>query len=332
MILNPIDKEKIQGRARIFFRSKQWKNFLVFFTFVVLASVFWALQYFRQKNEFEVPISIHYTHIPPEVVLSNNLPQKITLHVQDKGGAWLNYSVNSLLAIDINLKNISLHKTSYVVEQSVLYSLICENLLPTTQLKSFFPEQIEINYALLSKKELPVVMHGTILPAPGHMFSDSIRIEPANVIAYGDKTSLDTLREISTSLLNYKNISKNWAISAQLKAPEGIRLSVEQVRLSAEVEEYTEKNFELPILCDNVPSNRMVRFFPSTVDVFVQVGLSKYAQISSSNFEIKVDYNELIERNATSCSLKLTRKPVGIGNYRIVPEVIEFLVERKSIL
>ena len=333
MILQPLNKQEIQNRIRTFFHSKGWKNFLVFLSFVGLASCFWALQYFHQRFEFEAPLKVNYEHIPAGIALLDNPPQEMTLHLQDKGIAYLNYLIkqsrNHPLSITIDLGAISPYKSSYVIDQTVLRNLIGSKLSATTQLQMFSPDNIEINYSPLAQKEMPVTIDGTVSPAVGYFF-DSIEIEPAQVIAYGNEAALDTLYEIRTSPVDYKNIDKNWTASTQLQTPEGIRLSVDNVKLSASVEEYTEKTFQLPVICNNMPSNRNVRFFPSMVELVVSVGLSRYAQLSKSNFEIAVNYNDLSKKNTANCSLVLTHQPVGVKSYRIIPNVIEFLIEQKS--
>ena len=334
MILRPVNKEGIKRRAGAFLKNTEWKkNTGVFFIFVALAFGFWTLQYFHDKFEFEVPIKVNYVHIPTGIILSDKLPQEITLHVQDKGSVYLNYMMRKKsrsLFITIDLDNVSLNKTSYIIDQARLYSLITEKLFTTTQIKSYSPDRIEINYAPLAQKELPITINGTISPAFGYLFSDSIRIKPARVLAYGSKNKLDTLREIQTVPINYNDINKNWTVSVDLQVPDGINLAVERVELSAAIEEYTEKTFELPVVCFNVPANRKIHFFPSTVELGVKVGLSKYSQLSKSYFEIAINYNELKGKNSANCSLTLTRKPHWLESYRITPDVIEFLIEQKA--
>ena len=272
-------------------------------------------------------------HIPAGIAFLENPPQEITLHLQDKGFAYLNYLINYKkkhpLSVAIDLNAISPYKNSYTIDQTALRNLIDSKLSASTQLKLFSPDMIEINYSLLAQKEAPVVINGTISPAVGYLF-DSILIEPDRVAVYGNKAALDTIHEILTLPVNYKNINKNWTVSTSLLTPEGVHLPVDNVRLSALVEEYTEKTFQLPVVCNNVPFNRNVRFFPSMVELVVRIGLSRYTQLTKSNFEITVNYNDLYGKNMTNCSLILTRKPFGVENYRIVPNVIEFLIEQKN--
>jgi hypothetical protein len=323
--------KKNQERAKAFFHSQKWKNILVFFSFVVLAFCFRINQYFKQNFDFEVAIPIHYTHIPSGVAFSSELPQEIILKAQDKGTAWLHYSLDKEeISITIDLNDISLEKSVYVVDQSTLHNLIRDQLLSSTNVNSFSPGKIEIDYSPLAKKELPVVIDGTLLPAPGYMFSEGIIIEPAVVTAFSDKKTLDTLYIIQTSSLDKKNINKTMDFLVRLKASQGVQLSNEQVKVSIQVEEYTEKKLELPVICYNLPKNRIVRFFPSSVELSVQVGLSKYTQVTASDFEISLDYKELSGNNTSNCLLKLAKKPAWLNNYRIVPEAVEYLVEQKN--
>jgi len=333
MSFKTINKKNIQGKTETFFRSSKWKNTLLFLSFVALASGFWALQYFHDKFDFEIPVKVQYENVPVGIVLSGNAPQEITLYVQDKGSAYLNYlfrQKRQLLSIAIDLEAISPNKTSYTVDQTALRNLAGEKLLSTTQLKFVSPDKIDVDYSQLAQKELPVTVNGIVSPASGYLISDSVVIEPANVVVYGDKDNLDTLREIQTLPVEYTAIDKDWSVFADLKAPKGIYLPVKKVKLSAKIEEYTEKSFEMPIVCDNLPPNLKVHFFPSAVELGVKVGLSKYSQLSKSDFEIAVNYNDLKDKTSTNCLLTLKRKPAWLKNYRIAPEVVEFLIEQNK--
>jgi hypothetical protein len=289
------------------------------------------LQYSRQKFEFELSVPVHYINLPQELALSGELPQSVEISLQDKGISWFGYSTRGeSWSIDIDLKNISPEKSVYSVETQTLQKLIQEQLLPTSTVRSFSPEKIEITYSSLEKKELPVAIAGILSPAIGYTFSESIRIEPAVVEVFGDKMRLDSLSVINTVSIHKDNITKELDVFVDLSVPPGLRLSPEKVKLTANVEEYTEKKLAFPIVCYNLPANRIVRFFPSSVELSVYVGLSKYKEISEQNFDISVDYNDLIKNDATSYTLRLIRKPKWLVDYRIVPETVEFLVEEKN--
>jgi hypothetical protein len=330
MNLNLPNKENFRNKAKVFFQSKKWKNLLVFFSFVVLAFAFWVLTYYQQKFEVELSIPLHYEHVPPEFVLSDSLPEMINLKIQDKGTVLLNYFFNRKReVINIDLKNISPQHAPYVLQHNMLSSKLYEHLFPSTQLISFYPESITLRYYPLKKKELPVALTGTILPASGYIFVDSVAINPSTVVVYGNALALDTLRTIQTEPLKRMDVNKQTDVSLNLQIPRGIQASIDKVKLTVNVEAYTEKSFELPVVSLHLPENLYVRFFPSTVTLICQVPLSEYAQLTEKALEVSVDYNQLKQNKNTTLPLILRKKPKEVINYRIIPDRVEYLVEQK---
>jgi hypothetical protein len=330
MKLRQVDKEELKRRAKSFFHSQKWKNFLAFLVFVVLAFCFWMLQYFQQQIEREVTIPIHYTNIPKEIALGDSLPESLTLKLFDKGTFFLRYHLNrNFTPIEINLSHLPLNKTSYTIGNVELLSKIRGVLSSTTQIISFSPDYLFISYSPIAKKELPVLIAGKITPAPGYMFVDDLKIEPPTVWAYGNKTTLDSLSFIETVVVNRQNIRRDLDLTLHLETPKGIQLAEEKVRITGEVEEYTEKKFVLPIVPVNVPRNLHIRFFPSTVEVLCQVALSKYTQLEETDLKVSVDYKNISPNQTMMIISSLSEKPVWLVNYRIVPETVEFLIEHK---
>jgi hypothetical protein len=329
MNLERINKEKLKTETKTFFRSENWKNLLVFFTFVVLAFVFWMLKYYQQKFEIDLTLPIQYDNVPSDIFLSDSLPQKINLKVQDKGTLLYGY-IYDKEAIHIDLKTLSLKKSAHTINRSDLNGIIREYLLTTTQLTSFYPESITVKYSALKKKELPVVLDSEITMAPGYILADSISIVPSTVIAYGNAHVIDALREIRTLPLTKQNLSKNQDFSLDLQTPEGTHLATEKVNVAIQVEAYTEKSFELPVVCYNLPEDLYIRFFPSSVEFVSQVALSKYALLTEMDLEVSVDYKTLAQSKTETIPLALSKKPQWLINYRMVPERVEYLIEQKK--
>lgn len=323
------NKKEIQKKIREFSQTPKWKDFLTFFVFVVLAFIFWIIQYFQQRFEVEVSVPISYTEVPADIVLSDSIPEKISLKIQDKGTTLLSYyTTKKPQPIEISLKDISPQKRTYIVNQITINHLLQERLNSSSEIKSVSLDKIEVGYSPLQQKEVPVKLNGMLLPASGYVISDSITIDPRTVIAYGDSNRIDTLTYILTTPIENREINRNLDLSLDLQVPPNIRLSKNKAHLTLQVEEYTEKMIEVPVICSHLPSDRIIRFFPSTVEVYVQIGLSHYAEMDSSKVKIDLDYRKLLEGSSTSYYLELTEFPPEVLNYRIVPEIVEFLVEQ----
>lgn len=327
----PDNREDIKQKLKEFLQSNQWKNSLIFLIFVALAFSFWLLQYYQQKFDVEISVPVQYINIPADIVLTENPPKEISLRISDKGTVLLNYSLRKKKTpIVIDVEKIIPDNSTYLIDQSALFDIIRERLQNTSELKTFTPGRIVIYYAPLDHKELPIVVTGNLIPAPGYMLSDSIRPNPATVTAYSDSKTLDSLSYIKTDSFDKKNINKDFNFSVSLIAPPKIRLSETETDISVKVEEFTEKVFEIPISCTNLPKDRIVRFFPSEVQVYVQTGLSKYSVITKADFEIKVDYSDLFNNHSENIHIGLTKQPEDLISYRLMPDIVQFIIEQKN--
>jgi YbbR domain-containing protein len=223
----------------------------------------------------------------------------------------------------------------FVAVVSVFWLL--QNSQPEQKYDSFLPantndqRNITVNDSLFRKgKEVPVRINGSISPASGYRFVDSLHIEPADVWVYGDKKILDALQWIETEPVKEDKILRNLDLTLKLQVPKGLNTDIQTVRVTAEMEEFAEKKFELPVLCRNHPSNIHVRFFPSSVEIVCYISLSNYTALKAEDLEIRVDYNELIKNSSANILLMLVQKPQWLTDYRIIPESVEYLIEQKQ--
>ena len=329
MEIRKINPDKIKKQTKVFFHSQTWKNILVFFVFVILAFCFWMMQYFQQKTEREIVLPIQYINIPKQIILPDSTTNKLNVKIADKGVTFLKYHYNTPV-IGIDLKNISEKDSVHMVSRSVINSKILEALDNTTQLISFRPDILEISYAPLMQKEVPVRINGKITPAPGYIFTDSLHIQPASVFIYGDKTNIDTIRYVLTKSITQENIRKNLDLKIKLETLPGIHISREEIRISSKIEEYTEKIFELPLICRNVPEKMNVRFFPSIVEVSCRIALSRYSQLTENDLTIDINYNDLLQNQGSNFALDLTAKPEWLISYRLTPATAEYLFEQNE--
>ena len=78
----------------------------------------------------------------------------------------------------------------------------------------------------------------------------------------------------------------------------------------------------------NFPAGKVLRAFPSKVNVTFQVGLSHFRQITESDFHINVSYEELLRLGSDKYTVKLKSVPKGVNQVRINPEQVDFLIEQ----
>lgn len=325
------NKKDGKGKVKDFFQGKIWKKILAFSFFLLIAFGFWVLQYLQQRFEISLVVPLNYKNVPEQVALNPGLPQEISLRIADKGTILLNYTLSrKVTSIDIDLNKINPGKSYYSISGIALEKEITKRLPASTSLVGYTPDKIEIKYNSQKEKTIPVRISGSILPKAGYMFEDSIHLDPEEITVYGSDVILDTLKAIYTKSLDLKDLQAHFEKRVDLVFPKGIVSDKKSVLLSGDIEGYTEKTFKLPVACENVPAEYVVRLFPSIVEVTCQVALSRYTSLSENDIKLYVNYEDLIENKELSTPVKISVTPQWVRYYRLSPENIEFLIEKRA--
>lgn len=102
------------------------------------------------------------------------------------------------------------------------------------------------------------------------------------------------------------------------------------IDLTLPVDIYTEKTVEVLLRGINFPADKVLRAFPSKVQVTFQVGLSRFREVNASDFVVNVSYEELLKLGTDKYTVKLKSLPRGVSHVRIHPEQVDFLIEQLS--
>lgn len=84
----------------------------------------------------------------------------------------------------------------------------------------------------------------------------------------------------------------------------------------------------MPLHGINFPADKVLRAFPSKVQVTFQVGLSRFRQITADDFHMNVSYEELLRLGSDKYTVKLKNVPDGVSQVRFNPEQVDFLIEQ----
>ncbi|MDR1097913.1 MAG: YbbR-like domain-containing protein [Tannerella sp.] len=316
-----------------FFRKQQWKEILRFLFFLLLSSGFWFLQTLQQDYERNIELPVRYKNIPPEWILSEDNPGKISLLVKDKGTTLMYYLWKANFSpVEISLSHLARSSgQSLQVTAQMLEVMLSKQLIASTSILSIEPDKIVIKYDSLSNRLVPVVVNIAVQTRPGFQLSDSIRISHPEVHIYGSSRTLDTLDHISTKHTAIENASSTKELTVALDLPAGVKSDYETVKLTVPVEEFTEKRIHLPVLCPDIPSGYALRIFPASVEVVCDIPLSLFKELTENELEIQVPFHEFLEYQSTGkLPVQLSKKPSWVVNTVITPDEVEFIIEQLS--
>lgn len=317
-----------QKEIRTSLHQQKWKEVLIFFCFVLLSLGFWILQSLQQEYEITLEVPIVYKNIPSDIAFVGTPVNTIKVKIKDKGSILLNYTFGrSFAPIEVDMKNKKEDSGLLSLPKQEIENSIKKHLIATTTLVDLTPPQISLLYSKLREKTVPVRFNGNIQTIAGFKTSDKVKISPAYIRIYTSDMVLDSIHEVKTVFTEIKNGNKTITRSVQLQKIEGVTIDPKEVSITIPIEEYTEKFFEIPITCKDLPPHYILRTFPASVKVSCNLPLSRFKDISEKDFSIVVPFADLENNLSGKLYIQLNKKPEGIDGINITPSLIEFLLE-----
>ena len=316
--------------VRSFFTKISWKKILTFLFFVLLSSIFWMMQVYRQKYESTLTIPVKYVNVPDSIIFENELPLKIYVRIKDDGAAMFKYFFthrNDSLEVDV--RDIVKGTQEKVIQGRNFEQLVRGKLFASSELISYSPTRVSYAYAVLHQKKLPVIYDGYISLASGYLIDGELTISPDSVLVYGSRAALDTLHYAHTVNDTLNEVTEDKKMLVAMRQAKGIRFVPNTVELNVSVDKFNSKEVEVPVECINLPENLTIKFFPSSVKIPFFVGIKRYNDISSHDFQVMVDYNDLKNLKEASIPVRITESPDYIQTKGPVPSEVEFVLEQR---
>ncbi len=317
-------------RIKGFLLGQKNREFLIFLFFFFIAGAFWLLQTLNYDYETEFSIPLRLKGVPDNVMLTAELPPEITIRVKDKGTVLLNYMLaKTFFPITLNFSDHKGVNNHVRINASEFEKQILSQLGVSTRILSLKPTVLEYIYSTGKSKLVPVRLLGKISPDRQYYISDTI-FSPDSVLVYAPTSILDTITAAYTQRFVLDHISDTLKRQAFLNRVRGAKFVPNSVELTLPVDIYTEKTVEVPIYGINFPADKVLRTFPSKVQVTFQVGLAYFHNVTVDDFVLNVSYEELLHLGSEKYTVKLKTIPYGVTRVRISPMQVDFLIEQFS--
>ena len=305
------------------------KRFLVLITCVLLAIAGWLF----------LALSNKYVYTAKTVLVYRNFPQKKAFHPLQsdtvdllvEGTGWqLLFARLRVSPPSINISLDKLNNRNYILFSEQLYSV--NNQLETSQkIISVRPDTLYFDFSKRTVKRVPVRLVSNLTFARQYGVSDDIEFSPDYVTVSGPQEELEKIREWKTDTLKMHDIQgpsvSRVAMKPNLQKNVNIFPSTIEVKLP--VDEFTEKTLEVPLKVLNNSEYYNVKLYPKKVKITFMVALSSYQQVNEDFIEAAVDLNEWKLQKHDQLSVKLTRFPDYCKKVKLVPEKVDFIIEKQ---
>ncbi len=318
----------ITGKAKDFLLSDKSREFFVFLFFFFIAGGFWLLQTLNNDYEAEFSVPVRLRGVPNNTMITSEPASELRIKVKDKGTVLLNYMLGkSFYPITLDFSDYRGVNNHVRVYASQFEKKVFSQLNVSTRLLSIKPDTLEYIYATGLSKLVPVKLSGTVSAGRQYYLSDTV-FSPDSVLAYAPEGVLDTITAAYTQHIKLENISDTLRRQVALVTQKGVKFVPASIEMMLPVDIYTEKTVEVPLHGVNFPANKVLRAFPSKVQVTFQVGLSRFLQITAEDFHINFYYEHMLRLGSDKYTVKLRNIPEGVTQVRFNPEQVDFLIEQ----
>ena len=316
--------------VRNFLFSSANREFLTFFFFLVLSTIFWLMTALNETYEREIGVPAYLVNIPKNVVVTSDMEDTVRVTVRDKGFALLAYTYGEgIRPINVNFQSAITRQSGYgVVSSQELMKMINQRFSGSSKIVQVKPDRLDFHYNYGLSRQVSVKMSGHVVPGKSFYLART-RFWPEKVTVYGSKQALDSLRFVKTVPINITNFNDTVLRTVALETIKGVKIVPNTVRIGLYPDILTEENIEVPITAINMPEGKVLRTFPQRVTVNFIVGASMFRSISPEQFAVVVDYNEIIDHPSDKCSIHLRETPQGVRNVRLKMTHVDYLIEEQ---
>ena len=308
--------------------SKIWnKQFLIFLFFLALSSVFWIFQTLNETYEEDFQVPLELRNVPSNVVITTDLPENLHILLRDKGSQLLAYRYTRQfkpVVVDYNTySNPSGHVS---ILGNELQRQIAAQLLPGTQMLGLKPDTLDFYYNFGQFKRVPIRPLGEVRAGRLYSLAKTVYSEDS-VTVYASREQLDTITAAYLQPFNLRNLTDTTNVKSNFVKVKGAKFVPAQIGVTFCIDRLVEKTIQVPVQQVNFPASKQLRTFPATVKVTFQVGMGLYRKITSENFVLVVNYEDLLKNKSTYCHLSLKTIPEGVSHVRISPQDVEYVIE-----
>ena len=320
-------RKRIIIKIKDFLLGRKNREFLIFLFFFALSAVFWLLQTLNETFETEVVVPLKLNNVPSNLIITSDLPDELHVTVQDKGSILMKYLYGQpLTPVTVDYKNYDFGGMAgrVQVQEAEVRRAIAAQLFSSTRIQSIKPDTLEFFYNRGLKKQVPVLISAQ------QYYLRHVVAKPDSVVVFAPSSILDTLQAAYTQNFYQAGLVESKNLQIPVRPIRGAKFIPDVLDVQIDVDIYTEKTVEVPIVGVNFPADKDLRTFPSKVKVTFKVGSKSYKSITADDFVLVISYEELINNESSKIPLHLKSIPEGVSSVRIHPSEVDYLLEQTS--
>ena len=309
-------------------KSIKNKKLNVFGLFLILTFLFSALTKLSKKYTDAITLDISYANLPEQNIITLNSVPKVRATISAYGFDLLWYHFrNHSIKVDFE-KDVYMVGNTYVWVTNKYKHRIAEQLSNSAEVVSLEKDTIRFPFEALASKKVPVVLNAKVNFKPGYDILNDYRIKPDSVDVIGSDSEISKISSVQTQLMDLKEVTDTINKVLNLEKPDSpnVKFSINEVKISAKVERFTEGTLEVPVTIINKPLDISINYFPKTVTVSFYTSLNNYKNIKPLDFKVDCDFAETENANKAFFVPQLVKIPKDVKSAKLKQNRVEFII------
>ncbi|MCC5927262.1 MAG: hypothetical protein JJU41_11950 [Bacteroidetes bacterium] len=294
---------------------------IVFTVAYVIAVSSWLMVNLDREFNLELEIPITTASISSDKALISPVPAFVTVGVSGEGWKLLNL-YNNPPQLPLNLEQSQINMFEQV--RALLGSNQDVNVTKVQ------PSILNVQLDERIERRIPVDLRMDLNIRRQYAMIGDIRVSPDSVTISGARSKVEGFSVWPTRVVTLEGVRESIDMLVELEQPTPVvHLNTGQVRVEAEIVEFTEGEARVPVAVSGAPEGRQVTFTPSSVAVRYAVPIEEYALAQDEvPFRVYVPYSQ-ITRDTTglvSPVIEITSDVLNIRFRSIQPRSVSYFV------
>lgn len=190
----------------------------------------------------------------------------------------------------------------------------------------FINDTVFFRFSKENFRKVPVHVVDRVSFAPQYMSRDGLIVTPDSVLVYGESSRIDCIDEVFTEMISLHNLKADASGNASLERIRGVRFSDKSVGWSIKTERYVEIDKVCKIAVRNVPDDKSLFVYPSTVNAKIRYLFPLVPDIEKTDI-FYVDYNDFVSSVNGQCLVRALPLPDGILGYELSTDIVECVIK-----
>lgn len=190
----------------------------------------------------------------------------------------------------------------------------------------YLTDTLFFRFPRVNSKKVPVVPVSFLSYRSQYMNREPLSLQPDSVVLEGDPHRLESIDQVYTAPIRHSDMTENISGVVALEPLRGVDTSIKEAYYSMDVTRYVEMVEELPVSVINVPLDKSLMVFPSSVKVRLRC---EYPLIDYNKDALRlcVDYNEFKSTLKGNCIVRMPVLPKGVISYDVDPVTVRCVEE-----